>query len=205
MSGYLLSRDVPIWLAAKPWLDVRTNDEHTLISYRIGQALLNLTPQAEESIVLPAIILHDVGWKKLPEDKLTQAVGPYAKFPELVRIHEVEGAKIARETLENLAITGLNIDHIADIIDGHDTRPTAISPEDALMKDADKLWRFTRHGRTKLAEWFDRPAETIYEVLRDTVMPQILSDAGRAAGETLLAQIESELQLNDLMALEANA
>ncbi len=205
MHGYLLSRDVPIWQAAKPWLDVRTNDEHTLISYRIGQALLNLSPDVDEAVVLPAILLHDVGWKKLPEDKLTQAVGPYAKFPELVRVHEVEGAKIAKEALEALAIPNMDIEHITNIIDGHDTRPDAISPEDALMKDADKLWRFTNHGRTKLSEWFDRPPQTIFEVLRDTVQPQMLSDAGRAAGQTLLAHIESELQLNDLMALEATA
>jgi hypothetical protein len=29
MTGVLLARDVPSWLAARPYLDVRSNDEHT--------------------------------------------------------------------------------------------------------------------------------------------------------------------------------
>ncbi|MGB7099460.1 MAG: hypothetical protein WBD95_11950 [Xanthobacteraceae bacterium] len=53
MTGYLAPRDVPIWLAAKLWLDVRSNDEHTLISYGIALAML-------ERFVLPSI-LTDIG------------------------------------------------------------------------------------------------------------------------------------------------
>ena len=58
MTGFLAQDDVAIWLSAKPWLDVRSNDEHTLIAYRIGQALLKRHPEADERIVLPAVLLH---------------------------------------------------------------------------------------------------------------------------------------------------
>src|ERR1700761_1169160 len=106
MTGYLASDDVAIWLRAKPWLDVRSNDEHTLISYRLAQALLRHHPEADSRIVLPSVLLHDVGWKMFPEKKLALAVGPNAKYPELQRAHEIEGARIAGDILAALSIRG---------------------------------------------------------------------------------------------------
>lgn len=202
MSHFILKRDLPLWYEARPWLDVRSNDEHTLYAYRIGQALLEVDKTADPAIVLPAIMLHDIGWKKLPEDKLTQAIGPSPKYPELVRIHEVEGAKIATEILERQTDISFNIQHITDIIDGHDTRPEAISNEDALMKDADKLWRYTRHGIIKMEGWFKKTHAEIHDILVDFVTPQLLSDAGRSLAQAYLASSEADLHLNALMALE---
>lgn len=54
-------RDRAIWLAARPYLDVRNNDEHTLHAYWIARALLTFHAEAREDIVLPAMLLHDVG------------------------------------------------------------------------------------------------------------------------------------------------
>ena len=93
--------------------------------------------------MLPAILLHDVGWKMFPPERLAHAVGPNARYPELQRQHEIEGARIARAELKRLALRRIDIDRVIAIIDGHDTRKDALSLEDALMKDADKLWRFT--------------------------------------------------------------
>ena len=93
-----------------------------LIAYRIGQALLKRHPEADERIVLPAVLLHDVGWKMFPEEKLAYAVGPNAKYPELQREHEIEGARIAREILDHLTIPKVDIGRVVEIINGHDTR-----------------------------------------------------------------------------------
>ena len=38
------------------------------------------------------------------------------------------------------------IEEILEIINGHDTRKEAISLNDKIVKDADKLWRYTREG-----------------------------------------------------------
>ena len=73
MTGFLAPDDIAIWLCAKPWLDVRSNDEHTLISYWLAQALLRRHPDADDRVVLPAVLLHDVGWKMFPEEKLAHA------------------------------------------------------------------------------------------------------------------------------------
>jgi HD superfamily phosphodiesterase len=60
--------------------------------------------------------------------------------------HEKEGARIAREILEQIDYAPADIDEICAIIDGHDTRLTSLSLNDSLVKDADKLWRITPHG-----------------------------------------------------------
>jgi len=201
MTGFLMARDVPIWLAARPWLDVRSNDAHTLISYRLGQALLKLHRGADDAVVLPAILLHDVGWKMFPQDMLAQAVGPNARYPELQRQHEIEGARIAGAELRRLAIPGLDVARIVEIIDGHDTRKHALSREDALMKDADKLWRFTPHGVTTIGGWFGTAPKDTLAMLEDFVLPSLLTDAGKAMAEALLAADSASAWMDDLMAL----
>jgi hypothetical protein len=201
MTSFLMARDVPVWLAARPWLDVRSNDAHTLISYRLGQALLKLHPGADDAVVLPAILLHDVGWKMFPEDMLAQAVGPNARYPELQRQHEIEGARIARAELQRLAIPNLDIARIVEIIDGHDTRKLALSLEDALMKDADKLWRFTAHGVVTIGGWFASPPKDTLAMLEDFVLPSLLTDAGKAMAGALLAAASASAWMDDMMAL----
>ena len=49
-----LPRDLPIWEAARPYLDVRNNDEHTVIAYALAKMLLAEIPEADASTVLPA-------------------------------------------------------------------------------------------------------------------------------------------------------
>ena len=40
------------------------------------------------------------------------------------------------------------------IIDGHDTRQEPQSLNDSLVKDADKLWRYTPFGLETVSGWF---------------------------------------------------
>lgn len=183
----MLPRDLALWQAAKPWLDVRSNDEHTLISHALAKALLTLIPEADEAVVLPAILLHDTGWKKMPKDKLARAVGPTPQFPELQRDHEIASVAVGKEILARLNL-GLKDAEILAIIDGHDTTKQARSLNDAVMKDADKLWRFTPHGRHTIAGWFgSNPTDTL-AMLQDFVLPSVLTPQGRAMAGALLAE-----------------
>lgn len=138
----LIFRDIPLWQDAKTFLDVRSNDVHTLISYRIARALLAEHNGVDAAIVLPAILLHDVGWKMIDPALLSDAVGPNATRPDLVRDHEVHGVEIAGDILRRHHPAGVDIDAVLAIIDRHDTLKEASSLEDALVKDADKAWRF---------------------------------------------------------------
>ena len=135
-----------IFKKAEPYLDTRHNDVHTSLSYDFARRLLAHYPDADETIVLPAIVLHDVGWKMVPEEIQLNAFGPKAKDKKTKRIHEKEGVRIAQEILTRLNYDEEKISEILSIIDGHDTRLEALSLNDQLVKDADKLWRFTPAG-----------------------------------------------------------
>ena len=58
-------------------------------------------------------------------------------------MHKEEGVKIARSILDKLADYLLPVDEILEIINGHDTREKAVSVHDGIVKDADKLSRFS--------------------------------------------------------------
>ena len=131
---------------AKPYLDTRNNEVHISLSYAFAKRLLASYPEAESAIILPAILLHDVGWKMVPEEDQLKAFGPNARDKELQRVHESEGARIAGEILESLGYGRKETLEIVAIIEGHDSRLEALSLNDALVKDADKLWRFTPEG-----------------------------------------------------------
>ena len=140
------SVDDEIYRRAAPYLDTRQNDVHVSLSYDFARRLLAFYPKADEEIVLPAIVLHDVGWKMVPEERQLSAFGPKVKDKKTQRIHETEGVKIAEEILTLLNYDKEKILEILSIIDGHDTRLEALSVNDQLVKDADKLWRFTPAG-----------------------------------------------------------
>jgi hypothetical protein len=141
-------RDMFIWKLATPYLQTRDNDAHTLYSYGIARQLLHHIPDAHEHIVLPAIILHDTGWSTVDEYDAFQAIAPDrdGSYDWAVFQHEKEGARIAREILTEAGIPEADINEICEIIDGHDTRLTALSLNDKLVKDSDKVWRVSPHG-----------------------------------------------------------
>jgi len=130
---------------AKPYLDTRMNDLHTEISARFARALIE-KESGSEDIILPAILLHDVGWKRVPEEFHLRAFGPKADALEWQRTHEKEGAEIAREILLQVAYDAEKIQEVLRIIDGHDSRKAALSLNDRIVKDADKLWRYAKEG-----------------------------------------------------------
>lgn len=134
-----------LWRLAEPYLNTRANDIHTRISFRYAHELLKVEG-GDEGIVLPAVILHDVGWKSVPEDLQLQAFGPKAKNRGLLRVHEEEGAAIAAGILRAVSYNETEIHEITEIIRGHDTRETALSLNEKIVRDADKLFRFCREG-----------------------------------------------------------
>lgn len=149
-----------LYQRALPWLDTRCNDLHTRIAFEQARLLLASHPDADESVVLTAIILHDVGWKMVPETEQLSAFGPKMSKPALQRLHETEGARIASAILSESGFDASRRDEVVAIIDGHDTRATSLSLNDALVRDADRLWRFTATGRRIDAQRFGmNPAE----------------------------------------------
>jgi len=151
-----------IYDEAEPLLRARLNDIHARICYHYALKLLE-KEGGDPGIVLPAILLHDVGYSSIPGDELQSSFGPNIENPELRRQHETEGAKIAEEILKRLDYPKEIIREIKAIIEGHDTRGEALSLNDMITKDADKLWRYNDEGfkidfkrfNLMASEWFD--------------------------------------------------
>ena len=199
MTALLLPRDLPLWQAARPFLDVRDNDQHTLVAYGVARALLREVPEAQESVVLPAILLHDVGWKRVPQDQLLNAIGRNPSRPDLVRAHELYGVEIARDILSGLRPEGVDIDAVLAIIDGHDTDKSARSVNDAVMKDADKGWRTTPHGMRIIRGWYGWSLAEYIDMVTHVSNPHLLTAPGRAMAEGFTASLRAELALTEYL------
>lgn len=142
MSSALIRQ---IYALARPFLQTRHNDIHALVSYGYALRLLR-SEGGERAVVLPAILLHDVGWSRIPEPLQLTAFGPNPTNPDLNRVHEVEGARLAEEILQRTGYDGDKIQEIVEIIAGHDSRTAARSVSEMVVKDADKLFRFSKWG-----------------------------------------------------------
>ncbi|MGY1812330.1 HD domain-containing protein [Blastococcus sp. SYSU D00820] len=176
-----------IWERAAPYLAVRDNDVHTLYSYGLARALVDLHPDADPEVVLPGILLHDTGWSQAPAGEVLDAIAPGGGRPDLVRLHEVEGARIAREVLADVGHDPARTERIAEIVDGHDSRLHALSLEDALVKDADKLWRLTPHGVDTVMDWFGLTREQAHRLIGSRVHDHLFTDAARTMARALAA------------------
>ncbi len=150
-----------MWRRAKPYLNTRKNDIHTEISIRFAKVLLE-KEGGDEDVVMPAIILHDVGWIRIPEDEQHRGYGPEIQSPRVVKKHELEGVEIAKGILEAVGHNKEKIAEILEIIEGHDSRKESDSINESIVKDADKLWRFSREGFTIDCDRFNlKPAERV--------------------------------------------
>ena len=157
-----------IWKLAKPHLNTRQNDIHTEISVLMAFKLMEMEG-GDDDVVIPAIILHDVGWSRVPENLQLKAFGPKAVNPELNRIHEIEGVRIAEEILLQVKYDQTKKEQILEIIEGHDSRSESLSLNDMIVKDADKLWRYTKSGVDIDVERFGETVDEGLERLKSNI------------------------------------
>jgi hypothetical protein len=176
-----------IWQLAAQHLRVRSNDGHTIYAYGLAHALVDLHPEADPEVVLPAILLHDTGWSCAPQGEVLDAIAPGGGRSDLVLLHEREGARIARDVLATVGHDPGRTDEIVSIVDGHDSRTHALSLNDALVKDADKLWRLTPHGVDTVMDWFGLDRAQAHRLIGSRVHDHLFTDAARTMARVLAA------------------
>ena len=133
---------------AEPYLAARGDKPHVEVAHTYALSLME-HEGGNNQITEPAIILHDVGWSCLEPKQLAAAYGMGLEGKssnKLNRIHEKEGAAIARQILELTGFDAALIDKIIQIIERHDSGRDAHSIEEKIVKDADKLWRYSEIG-----------------------------------------------------------
>lgn len=138
-----------IWDLALRYQDTRQDTGHTATVTYYAIALLEMETDTDPRIVVPAAILHDIGWSQLTEQERMGSVDGSLKGAEelAVRIkHQEEGVRLAREILQAVGYDPVLTEQILDIISGHDTRKESPNINDSIMRDADKMWRFSALG-----------------------------------------------------------
>ncbi len=137
-----------IWDLALPYQDKRDDEGHAESVLQFASKLVELEG-ADEDIVVPAAILHDIGWSKVPKEEAMKIFGNKISKDaeaELRKKHEKIGVEMAREILEKINCDAEMTKEILEIISGHDSREEFISKNEGVMRDADKLWRFSEKG-----------------------------------------------------------
>lgn len=183
-----------IYQRAAAFWDTRHNDVHMPLAYDFAKKLLAYYPQADEAIVLPAILLHDIGWKMVPEEKQLKAFGPKATDKATNRLHEAEGVRLARGILASLHYDPAKTQEIITIIDGHDSCLETLSLNDKLVKDADKLWRFTPTGVSIDHRRFEVELAAYLDYLSTKIEEWLFTPEAKTMARTELARAKMELR-----------
>jgi HD superfamily phosphodiesterase len=175
---------------ARPYLDTRGNEEHTEASVAFAWRLLE-SEGGDHRVVIPGVIFHDVGWSSIPEDSLTQAFGPAPTRPDLLRLHERESARIAREILVSIDYDLGLTEEIAEIVGHHDSTASASSRNDALVKDADKLYRLTQPGYVFFLDLFGLDYRGYLNVLAARADRWFFTETAKGWADDMLADLDA--------------
>ncbi|AEI46891.1 HD domain-containing protein [Runella slithyformis] len=162
-----------IFKAAERYMRVRKNDVHIPLSYHYALRLLDSYPGVDADVVAAGIILHDIGWYSIDEEDIFKKGFQSENFmqSDVRYLHESEGVRLSAEVLKGLGYHEEFIRKVGEIIDGHDTRKFAKSPEDKIVRDADKLWRFHVVGVSVAADWFKQTPAQYANRLETDIIP----------------------------------
>jgi HD superfamily phosphohydrolase YqeK len=190
-----------IYQLAKPYLAPRDGEAHVQIVLDFASRLWE-TRKGDREVIIPAVILHDTGRSAIPVEIEQMTWGPSAD-PGLLRLHEVEGMEIARSILQEVGYDSSKVHKILQIIDGHDTRANAISINDEIVRDADKLARYTRRTFWCVVEKFVVSGEDACRGLESLIDEWfVLSESKKMARKELKQrqkEVESFPELKSLM------
>ena len=133
-----------VWELALPFQDKRGDKGHAEVVAYFAIRLLEHIP-ADRNIVVPATILHDTGWSAVDNiDRYQEWPNEQKNDRGLRTLHQAYSIAIAEDVLKKSDYSDPEKRaHIYQIISQHDTREGFFSKEDGVMRDADKLWRFT--------------------------------------------------------------
>jgi HD superfamily phosphodiesterase len=133
---------------ALPYQDKRDDPGHAEITLKYARKLLE-TEGGNEDIVIPAIIMHDIGYSQLEKERRLLIFNKEAKEEikkSIVQEHQAESVKLARTILKQVDYPEHLVEEILEIISQHDSREGFISKNEGLVRDSDKLWRTSQEG-----------------------------------------------------------
>lgn len=148
-----------IWDGSLEFQDKRNDLGHAEFVTYFALDLINQIShweQIDREIIVPAAILHDTGWSQMSSVEIALFYDKNWEKYELVlrQRHQEEGVAFAERALNSMkGIDKSKSRHILEIISQHDTRKDFYSLADGVVRDADKLWRYTLpHARIAMKE-----------------------------------------------------
>jgi HD superfamily phosphodiesterase len=184
-----------IFKLAEPYFAFRDDLSHAQIAHQYCLLLLE-KEGGDRRIVEPAVILHDVGWSKLNPEQIKKAFGVRASGEEakrLNRVHEIEGAVIAGRLLETLNYDPVVIAQITGMIEHHDSGNDPASLEEKILKDSDRLWRYSPLGFWKERERQGLPPRELYRHLENRRLSWFFTETALSLSEKELANRAKEI------------
>jgi len=176
---------------------------HTRICVDFAVRLLR-EEGGETGIVIPAIILHDVGYSVIEEPGLYKKTTYYSVYKngqdaaayssKLKELHMVEGAKLAISILKSLKYEDRLIDEIVDIVGNHEDS-SAFPPSDTaninriIVSDADKLFRVTPFNFSDIMKVHGASTEEAFQYLLDMKDKWLITDKARLIAEEEIRKI----------------
>ena len=165
-----------LWQTCKPYLEKgRAIDlVHTRISTDLAWRLLREGVGGDEAVVIPAVMLHDIGYSQIDDKDLYEKT----TFPDKVNaqydvrvkeLHLTEGAKLAEKILKELQYPSSLIPLIVEIVRTHEdlqgNKPDPSDMNRVIVSDADKLYRYTAYNITSGMAMHHRKREEIYHFM----------------------------------------
>lgn len=137
-----------IWCKSSYMQDLRDDIGHAKVVTIFAQKLCKIL-KANEEIVIPAAILHDIGYYEIDKNLLLEMMAK--KLPEeqehkIKMEHMKRGARLAGQILSEVDYEPKLIKKIINIIRKHDLNDDCNSVEEKIVRDADKLSRFSKIG-----------------------------------------------------------
>lgn len=137
-----------LWQSALLFQDKRNDRGHAFVVTAYAMQICEIE-KCELSVVVPAAILHDIGWSEVSEGDRMSVFTYGVPDDERLRVrneHQVAGVKLAESILRQVGYESKYMPEILEIISQHDTRVGFISKNEGAMRDADKLWRYDEFG-----------------------------------------------------------
>ena len=165
-----------LWQTCSPYLErCRPIDlVHTRISTDFAWRLLREGIEGDEDIVIPAVMLHDIGYAMIDDKdvykKTTFPDKANALYDVRVKeLHMTEGAKLAEKILKKLNYPSPLIPRIVEIVRTHEdlqgNKPDKSNQDRVVVSDADKLYRFTSYNITSGMAMYGREKRDVFNFM----------------------------------------
>lgn len=153
---------------------------------------------ADFDIVIPAAILHDIGWSNVPSKErmatLDGSETDKVNKDQIRKKHEKYGVELAKQILNQINYDKDSIHEILQIISQHDSRRGFISKNEGIMRDADKMWRFDKRSFVADTKRLKNPAQELLKIRRNylKVSDFFSSESGKKTAYEELEKREKE-------------